>query len=64
MIKKSCQVKKNRLQFEELSFGSDNSAIYILAQLGLNKSGATPAITAISNSRSLLLLLLSHGMFQ
>jgi hypothetical protein len=28
MIKKSCQVKKNRLQFEELSFGSDNSAIY------------------------------------
>ena len=67
MIKKSCQVKKNRLQFDELSSDSDNLAIYILPQLALNlgsKFGATPATTAISDSGSLLLLPFSHGMFQ
>jgi hypothetical protein len=63
MIKKSCQVKKNRLQFDELSSGSDNLA-YIYSTSTGSKSGATPATTAISDSGSLLLLLpLSHGMF-
>jgi hypothetical protein len=59
MIKKLCQVKKNRLQFDELSSGSENSAIYS-SSTG-SKFGATSATTAISDSGSLLLPL-SHSM--